>query len=156
MLTSTRDSVLDAALELLVQEGANSLTLERVARDAGISKGGLLYHYAGKEQLVQGLIELLTTSLEQGQAAWLARSDRGPGSYTRSFLQAALQGDPGEDRSLRGYEIAAILLAAMASTPELLNPLRKRYREWQNAFDHDGIEPLCDGGQACRGRPLVQ
>jgi squalene-hopene/tetraprenyl-beta-curcumene cyclase len=141
MLTSTRDSVLDAALDLLVQEGANSLTLERVARDAGISKGGLLYHYAGKEQLVQGLIELLTTSLEQGRAAWLARSDRGPGSYTRSFVQAALQGDPGEDRSLRGHEIAAILLAAMASTPELLNPLRELYREWQNALDRDGIDP---------------
>ncbi len=141
MLTSTRDSVLDAALDLVVREGANSLTLERVAGDAGISKGGLLYHYAGKEQLVEGLIEFLSTGLERGRAAWQARSGGGPGGYTRSFLQAAIQGDPGAERSLGGREIAAILLAAMASSPQLLDPLRERYRDWQSALDRDGIDP---------------
>jgi squalene-hopene/tetraprenyl-beta-curcumene cyclase len=132
VLISTRNSVLDAALEVLVQEGANSLTLERVAREAGISKGGLLYHYAGKEQLVEALIDLLISNLERDRAS-LAKAGDGPGNQTRAFVEASLKSG--------GQEIAAVLLAAMATTPKLLDPLRERYREWQDTLNRDGIDP---------------
>src|ERR1035438_3992257 len=58
-MVSTRESVLLAAIDLIIREGVDSLTLDRVAREAGVSKGGLLYHYAGKEQLIAGLVGLL-------------------------------------------------------------------------------------------------
>jgi squalene-hopene/tetraprenyl-beta-curcumene cyclase len=123
MLTSTRNSVLDAALEVLIQDGSNSLTLERVAREAGISKGGLLYHYAGKEQLVEALIDLVVRAVPSGTEL---------GSRTREFIKATLQPE-GDETSIQGHEIAAVLLAAMATNPKLLDPLRTRYRDWQAA-----------------------
>ena len=96
-MATTKDIVLDAAVRLLVREGTGSLTLERVAREAAVSKGGLLYHYAGKEELVRGLVELAIANLR------------------------------GEIR-LQGREIGAILVAAMATAPEILNPLRAEFQ----------------------------
>ncbi|WP_414171132.1 TetR/AcrR family transcriptional regulator [Clavibacter tessellarius] len=51
---SARDRILDAFEELLVQQGERGTTLESVAAAAGVSKGGLLYHFGGKEALVEG------------------------------------------------------------------------------------------------------
>jgi squalene-hopene/tetraprenyl-beta-curcumene cyclase len=109
-----------------------------VAREANISKGGLLYHYSSKEQLIRGLIELLIANLDRNQEQW---ADSSPGGRTRAFIDAALEPAVRADhRVLQGYEMAAILMAASA-TPELLDPLRRRYREWQNTFDNDEIDP---------------
>ena len=145
-MASTRESVLQAAIDLIIREGVDSVTLDRVAREAGVSKGGLLYHYAGKEQLIVGLVDLLMTRLKSYQVLTQDRSGFEPGMHTRSFVEAALQdprsgGGNGEPRPLQGQEIAAILMAAMSSAPSLLDPLREIYRDWQNNLEHDGIDP---------------
>ena len=57
MPVTTKDVILDTTLLLLEREGAAVLTLDRIASEAGLSKGGLLYHFAGKEQLVEALVE---------------------------------------------------------------------------------------------------
>lgn len=53
---SARDRILDAFQQLLVTSGERSATLDAVAAAAGVSKGGLLYHFASKDALVEGLI----------------------------------------------------------------------------------------------------
>ena len=47
--TATRDTILSAAANLVLRKGASRMTLEAVAREAGVSKGGLLYHFPSKE-----------------------------------------------------------------------------------------------------------
>ena len=54
---TSRDRILDAAERLVVQTGASHLTLDGVAQSAGVSKGGLLYHFPTKEALLEGMIE---------------------------------------------------------------------------------------------------
>lgn len=54
---SARDRVLDAYQALLIDGGERAATLEAVAAEAGLSKGGLLYHFASKEALAQGMLE---------------------------------------------------------------------------------------------------
>src|ERR1700688_4772194 len=56
---SARDKILDAALELIGDIGVPAVTLEGVAARAGISKGGLLYHFRFKEQLLAAANEHL-------------------------------------------------------------------------------------------------
>ncbi|NUQ87837.1 MULTISPECIES: TetR/AcrR family transcriptional regulator [Glycomyces] len=52
---STRDRILNALQRILVEEGASGVTLEKVAAEAGVSKGGLLYHFKSKSDLYDGL-----------------------------------------------------------------------------------------------------
>ncbi|WP_371362004.1 hypothetical protein SRRS_32680 [Sporomusa rhizae] len=49
--TETKEQILRAAAEIINVEGVFSLTLEAVAKKAGISKGGLLYHFPTKDDL---------------------------------------------------------------------------------------------------------
>lgn len=58
-MPSARDRVLDAYESLLIEQGPAAATLDGVAAVAGVSKGGLLYHFASKDALVTGLLERL-------------------------------------------------------------------------------------------------
>jgi len=58
---STKDLILGTPL--LEQEGGAAITLDRIASEAGLSKGGLLYHFASKDQLVEALVQRAVDSL---------------------------------------------------------------------------------------------
>jgi len=63
--SSARDRVLDAFEELLNEQGERAATLDAVARAAGVSKGGLLYHFPSKDALVDGLLQRLDERLAE-------------------------------------------------------------------------------------------
>lgn len=56
----TRDRLLDAFEELLIEHGERAATLDGVAAAAGVSKGGLLYHFGSKAALIDGLLARLS------------------------------------------------------------------------------------------------
>lgn len=72
---SSRDRILDALQRLLVEEGLHAVTLEAVAGVAGVSKGGLLYHFPSKEALITGLAQRLAESSDAEFEQALASGD---------------------------------------------------------------------------------
>ncbi|GAA3762577.1 TetR/AcrR family transcriptional regulator [Microbacterium kribbense] len=60
-----RQGVLDAFEAILIADGERAATMDAVARSAGVSKGGLLYHFASKDALEAALIERLRTLVDQ-------------------------------------------------------------------------------------------
>jgi len=52
----TRGRIIEATMTTLQEKGIQALTLEEVARRAEVSKGGLLYHFKSKEELLKGTI----------------------------------------------------------------------------------------------------
>jgi AcrR family transcriptional regulator len=140
----TRELILNSAEALVLRDGAGSLTLERVAREASISKGGVLYHFATKAQLIQGLVERLIRHFDRDLDQCLEKPATGPGRRTRAFVHATLEGtwDKTSGSRSRGLEIFAVLLAALTTTPKSLAPLQKRYARWQRQMEHDGLEPV--------------
>jgi len=57
--TGTRDRILDAYETLLGESGERAATLDAVAGIAGVSKGGLLYHFGSKDALIDGVLDRL-------------------------------------------------------------------------------------------------
>ena len=55
----TRDRILDAFEALVLEHGERAGTLAATAGAAGVSKGGLLYHFGSKAALVEGLADRL-------------------------------------------------------------------------------------------------
>lgn len=55
MRPSKRHEILDAATRVVQREGVTTLTYESVAAEAGLTKGGLLYHFPSREDLLLGL-----------------------------------------------------------------------------------------------------
>lgn len=54
---SQRTAILDAVLTHLRSEGVPTVSLDSAARAAGVSKAGLMYHFATKEALVAALVD---------------------------------------------------------------------------------------------------
>ncbi|MDH6197865.1 AcrR family transcriptional regulator [Mycobacterium frederiksbergense] len=79
-MTSSRDRILDAYADLLAVEGERYATLDAVAAKAGVSKGGLLYHFPSKDRLACALCDrLLTLAAEDVQA--MRTAPEGPARY---------------------------------------------------------------------------
>ena len=57
--STSRDNILDAAQRVASREGAGKLTLDKVACECGLSKGGLLYNYPNKEALLKSMLDRL-------------------------------------------------------------------------------------------------
>jgi AcrR family transcriptional regulator len=53
----TVDLILKAALDVLIDEGADAFTLRRIATKSGMKVGNLSYHFPKKEMLIQLLLE---------------------------------------------------------------------------------------------------
>ena len=50
--------------ELVLETGAGHLTLDAVAKCAGLSKGGLLYHFPSKDLLLEAMLTRFLSDIE--------------------------------------------------------------------------------------------
>src|SRR5699024_12787803 len=64
---SAREAMLDAAEAHLGADG--TLTLDSAARAAGVSKPGLMYHFATKEALLNAILDRMLFRYEAGLLA---------------------------------------------------------------------------------------
>lgn len=101
-----RDAVLDAFVSLLIEVGERAATLDAVAKRAGVSKGGLLYHFPSKEMLIEALLERMERlAAEDAQA--MAQAAEGAAAY---FIKSSVWADTPLDRVF----VAATRLAEVA------------------------------------------
>ena len=123
----TKDKLLHAAGAVVCCDGAQALTLDAVAVEAGVSKGGLLYHFGTKRELIEALVD-----------RWLSEFERdidaaGPG-FVRGYVLAS---DPeGQIADELG------LLAALVADPAVLRTVRERYAIWQDRVEREGSDPV--------------
>jgi AcrR family transcriptional regulator len=120
-----RDDLLDAAEQVLSRGGPQALTLQAVADEAGVSKGGLLYHFSNKSELVRALVERLVDDTNGNFARW---DDGEPGSYPRAFIASTCHSLTTEnaDRVLRRW---SVILAA-STEPGMQAPISEAFETW--------------------------
>ena len=80
-----REVILDAFQDLIVENGATNVTLVEAATRAGVSKGGLLYHFPSKSDLFAGLCERLAATIDTA----IDQAPDDPAGLVRWYLNAA-------------------------------------------------------------------
>ena len=50
--SGTKERIIRAAEDLVIRDGVSKLTIEAAANEAGLSKGGVLYHFPSRDALV--------------------------------------------------------------------------------------------------------
>jgi AcrR family transcriptional regulator len=53
--TSTRERIVAAATELVIEKGYDEATMREIAERAGVSLGSAYYYFKGKEELIRGI-----------------------------------------------------------------------------------------------------
>jgi AcrR family transcriptional regulator len=120
----TRDRLLDAAGAVVRRDGAQALTLDAVAEEAEVSKGGLLYHFKSKRELVEGMIERWMTEFQR-------EIDEEDPAFVRGYVKASAPA---------GNELG--MLAALIADPALLVAVRRQYGIWQDRVEREGHDPV--------------
>jgi AcrR family transcriptional regulator len=134
-----RDKMLDAAEVVVARRGIANLTLDAVAAEAGMSKGGLLHHFPSKDQLVEALV---TRCAENWRAQYMdayAQTPEGPGRMTRALIGYCLTDAQVWTEQLR--RSSAAVFAALAQNPALIQPMRAVYHDLHSRIAGDGLPP---------------
>ena len=136
-LAERPEIILEAADAVLRKGGARALTIDAVAAEAGLSKGGVLHHYASKDALILALVARKLTELREGIAACEGELPPGPSQLPTAMVAHVRSHYCDDDESSR-----ALLLASI-EYPEALNDYR--------AFVADQLDRLGGMNSACPG-----
>lgn len=130
---ATRRHILVAAREALAEKGT-AVTIQEVADRAGVSKSGLLHHFATKNILLTAVVEFYLDEIFD--AVTQRREDRSPGSFTRAYVRALCGEDPGVRNLFVTFDDIADQLSSAPWVDELY---RSDTERWNRHFLDDGL-----------------
>ena len=118
-----REVILDSAEAVVIAEGAAHLTLDAVAERAGVSKGGLLYHFPSKELLLAAMVDRHMLRFDALRRQALETLPLKPGRELKALILSAHTKCMEAEKCL-----GSGMLAALANSPRLLEPVRAAHR----------------------------
>ncbi|MCG8915235.1 TetR/AcrR family transcriptional regulator [Actinokineospora sp. PR83] len=130
----TRRALLDAAGAAVRARGV-SASLDDIARQAGVSKGGLLHHFASKDELVRALAEDLLAGFRADVTAAVDPADTGPGALTRAYVRVCVE-FARDDVAVREIQP---LISHLSTIPEVAEIARADARRWRDDLRGDGL-----------------
>jgi AcrR family transcriptional regulator len=149
----TRERVCQAAMRLADRDGLLNLTIDNVAAEAELSKGGILHHFPNKEALLLGVITHFSELIESSMTRAVADDPNPNYRWIRAML--ALGGKDAQAKSIAGSSIGLTpesldrfmlsILAVAVHHPELLKPIHaigQRLRGRLTAIPEEGLEQL--------------
>ena len=129
---SSRESLLDAAQIIVTKRGVAAMTLESVALLAGVTKGGLIYHFKTRELLLQALIERMVEQIESRYQEAAAK-----GGQTLEVLLLAMIDDT-FSMSAADKAMMSNLLMAVSNYPNQLGPVQQMYERIASSITQSG------------------
>jgi AcrR family transcriptional regulator len=140
-INGSKNRLLDAAENVILRDGVSHLTLDAVAAETGMSKGGVLYHFPSKDDLIRGMIRRLHGEFDAEVRRLIADDPCPTGRTVRAVLNANFPPAPSE-RTVRIDRIAAGLLAAVATNRDLLEDMKEYTERMEQEMMRDGLDPI--------------
>ncbi len=147
--TETRERIFRAAMQLAARDGLMTVTLEKVAEESGLSKGGVMHHFPSKEALLSGVIMHFTDQVEREMTRLVAEDPNPTYRWVRAMLRmmTSYDGDNSSDlpsrKTLEQFMLS--VLAATIHNPEVVKPVQaigQRLRGRLTSVPEEGIEQL--------------
>jgi len=140
---SKRSYILMTAEQLVKSDGAAQLTFDRLSEETGISKGGLLYHFSSKDELVLAMMERLIQTREKLHETMQGEFS-GPDAELKSLIMSEADVQRAATDGNDELALDSAVLCAASNNRQLLQPLRGRFEELFKLFD----ESQMGGGKA--------
>ena len=136
-----RRSLLDQAARITLEQGLSKVTFQSVADAVGVTKGGVMHHFATKNALVLEVFYDAMAKFESEVHHAMAKDPVSYGSFTRAYIDATISlGEKGQAE----FDNQATLYVLMLGDREL----RELWAKWANEQlqKHeatDNTETLC-------------
>lgn len=129
----TRRALLDAAQRALVTHGIN-VSLEVVAREADVSKGGLLHHFRTRDDLLVAVIADWFERFDELVQSHLDPDETAPRRWSRAYIRASF--DPAAD----GPWVHSTALAAVLTSSGVLRHVQDHNERWRRKMEDEGLD----------------
>ncbi|MEV0544514.1 TetR/AcrR family transcriptional regulator [Nocardia salmonicida] len=85
----TRESAIDSALKIVDEEGADALSIRRIAKELNVTPGSLYHHFSSKEEILAELtMHLLRKQrIPREQVSWQETFINGSHQYRKTLLE---------------------------------------------------------------------
>jgi AcrR family transcriptional regulator len=131
-----RQKILRATARVINSKGVLALTLESVAKEAKISKGGLLYHFGSKDELMQCMNDFFMQKFINNVEHVANADPCNFGKWTRAYTNNTFSQLDNE------FEMNAALLAAVATSPDLVKSTAGYLKTLQDRIENDQMSPI--------------
>lgn len=156
--TPSVDRICQAAVRVASRDGLLSMTLDNVAKEAGISKGGVMYHFPTKELLMTAMMKFFGERAERMLMSRIADDPEPRMRWARAMLGCLFpEADISSESSSPDeantadlppeilHQFMLATLAAAANNPGLFAPMRElgqRMRDRLLSDPEDGLDQL--------------
>lgn len=93
MRPSNRELILDAAVALFADSGAESVTYDDLAARTGLTKSGVVYHFATRQLILEAVAGRLIDGWAESAASHLVGDPDDPPHRLSAFVAGMLEGD---------------------------------------------------------------
>jgi TetR/AcrR family acrAB operon transcriptional repressor len=127
---ATRDSILDAAEKLFVEQGVSRTTLQHIATAAGVTRGAIYWHFDDKGALFNAMFERATLPFECALNV-LGKADAATVlEDLRSFLVEIFRVTETNPQARRVFEIASLKMEFVSEMDAVRVRRRQNQQEW--------------------------
>lgn len=88
-----RRTLLECTAKIAAEVGVARVTIEAVAKAAGITKGGLLHHFPSKQALIEAMVSDVLEQVDREIEDSMAKDPIAKGRFTRAYVAMSLHDD---------------------------------------------------------------
>lgn len=134
MRANNKSKILDAAVRVVQRDGARRLTLEATAEEAGLTRGGMMYHFRDRDALALSMQEYLAAQWEERmvEAAGKSAADSTANERAAAYARVAME-------SATRAELELIL--ETGHDPVLHEPWLRVQRRWTPTAEQAASDP---------------
>ena len=135
---ATRQALVDAAVAVFTERGYVGTSLDEIARRAGVTKGAVYHHFAGKDAVFEAAFEAVH-GREAAQARPAGTAETGPWDAVRTAVRSYLEAS----------RRPAFRRIAVQEAPVVLGWERWREREIRHGLGalRSALQALLDAGE---------
>lgn len=98
MMSDTKERILETALELFAQNGYLGTSMSEIARELNLTKAALYKHYAGKQEILDCIIERMQ-QMDYERAEQYEMPETEPDGFAEAYMQTPVE-------QIRAYSMA--------------------------------------------------
>jgi len=148
---ATRDSILDAAEQLFVQQGVSRTTLQHIASAAGVTRGAIYWHFDDKGVLFNAMMDRAKSPMRAALDELTASKGDDPLAELHQYCMRVLSETVSNPQARRVFEIAVLKMEFVDELDAVRARRTEHMIEWM-ALAENRVASAVARGQA---RPCV-
>jgi len=126
-----RRQLIEAAIRCLAEGGMSAFTIDRICREAGVSRGLINHHFESKNALLVAAYEAMTEYLAEASRAGMAEAGADPVKRLNAMIAASFVQDAFVKSQLRAW---LAVWGEISANRQLLALHRKRYDQYSEGL----------------------